>query len=130
MIHTAILNRLTSDATIIAAVAQRVYADVLPQHITYPAIRFFHVSTVPRDLHHSGPLNIAIARFQIDCFANSADTARTLANRVRELFHGFKGIVASQTILLSRVESEMGGFNLDSNAFFSVVEVMLTYREN
>lgn len=79
---------LLADSAIAAMVGARVYPVKLPQGQTQPSIVYSRISG-QGDHHMEGASGLARARIQIDCWAQSADTATTLANLVKERIDGF-----------------------------------------
>lgn len=68
----------------------RIYPIKLPQGQVQPSIVFMRVSGLG-DHHMQGPSGLARSRIQIDCWAQSAQTAVELANLVKERIDGFRG---------------------------------------
>ena len=81
---------LLDDAGIAAVVGTRVYPIRLPQGQISPSIIYTRISGFG-DNHMLGPSGLSRPRLQVDCWAQSADTASTLANLVKERIDGFRG---------------------------------------
>lgn len=69
--------------------ASRVYPR-LPQAVTFPAIRYQRILTTR---NHSLDANVGVteATVQVDCMAGSYSEAKTLADEVRAILHGYRG---------------------------------------
>lgn len=81
---------LLADAAIAAIVGTRIHPVKLPQGQTQPSIVYSRVSGLG-DNHMHGPSGLSRPRIQIDCWAQSVDTAASLANLVKERIDGFRG---------------------------------------
>lgn len=97
--EAALFSLLTAGSPnpVAAIIGTRAYPDVLPQAVTYPAIRFQRIST-PRSQYRTldGHANYASPRFQIDCWATQKSQALELADAVYRLLEGFTGYAGGQ----------------------------------
>lgn len=71
-------NMAVADATVFGLVGERIYPVVLPQDVTYPAVRYARVSGM-REYSHDGDSGLVDARSQWDCYAETWIDARALA---------------------------------------------------
>lgn len=94
-----------------AIIGTRCYPDVLPQGVTYPAIRYQRIST-PRAQYRTldGRANYASPRMQVDCFALNRSGAIALAQAVYGLLEGFAGTVGGLRIDAISTDDEAGEF--------------------
>jgi hypothetical protein len=90
LIETALRDYLLADASIAAAVVDRVYPDVLPQNPTLPAMTYTRISTRSPELVDGNP-DLLSALFQIACWSTSRLGAATLASYVRTRMIGVGG---------------------------------------
>ena len=97
--------RLTADGGVSALVVTRVYPDVLPQGVTYPAIRYQRISTA-RLYNLGGKADQADTRFQIDCYATTRIGAIALADAVRAALDSQTGLWGSIAIRNVTTENE------------------------
>ena len=67
----------------------RVYP-ILPQSVTFPAIRYQRITTV-RNQSLDANVGVTEATIQVDCMAESYSESKTLADSVRSLLHGYSG---------------------------------------
>jgi len=61
-----------------------------PQEPTYPLIRYQRITTL-RQQALDGNVGVTEATIQLDCMAQSYSQAKTLADSVRVILHGFSG---------------------------------------
>lgn len=75
---------------------------ILPQGITYPAIRYQHIEST-RTQSLDGNVGVTAATLQVDCMAGNVSQAWTLADEVRTILHGYTGswgaLVARNVVL-------------------------------
>jgi hypothetical protein len=103
----ASLFSLLSTGAVGAIVGTRVYPDILPQNVTYPAVRVQRISTARsqyRDLTGRG--NYASPRIQIDCYALSRSAALALAQAVFDMLEGYHNTIAGLRIDAISTEDE------------------------
>ncbi len=75
-----------------ALVSNRCYPLVMPQNPTYPAIVYSRISSNPENVLEGGS-TIDQVRIQIDCYATTYGSAKSLAEQVRTAMEqaSFKG---------------------------------------
>lgn len=106
----ALFSILSDDATVSGLVGARIYPDVLPQGVLYPALRYQRIST-PRAQWRTidtGRSDYANPRFQVDAWALTRSQALTLGQAVLAALDGFRGTAASLTIQAIGNEDEAG----------------------
>ena len=81
-IEKALVNLLSSDASVNAKVGGRIYPVFVPNDQSLPAITYQEVSGV-RDNVMAGASGLVQARFQINCWTKTYREARELADLVR-----------------------------------------------
>lgn len=123
-------ERLKSDAGVAALVALRIYPDLLPQAVTYPAIRYQRITTERPSAMH-GDAGVAAVQMQVDTFAVSAADARQLATAIRAALQRWRGVqvvptVGSIEILDSFVSNELAEYEQGTPA--GIYRVMQEYR--
>lgn len=89
-IQEAIRAHLTADASVIAAIGQRVYVAALPESPTYPAAVLKTLNT-NREHSQSGSSGFATGAFDIDLVAPTIAAAKAAADLVRVALVGFRG---------------------------------------
>ena len=86
------------------AAGSRIYPR-LPQGVTHPAIRYQRIST-DRMLALDSTVGVTAATVQIDCRAETYSEAKSLADEVRAILHGYRGSWGTLTARLVDLESE------------------------
>lgn len=82
MIETDLIARIRSDTAIAALIGSRIYPLVAPEGATKPNITYQLLSS-ERDRHLLGPSGLVHSTYQFDCWANTMDAARPLAEFLR-----------------------------------------------
>ena len=96
-IGKALRTKLLSYSTVSTIAGQRMYPDAIVQGAQLPAI-VYYVTSTERDHHLSGLGKSAHARFTIDCYASSRDSASALSKAIRETgIDSFRGVVSEYT---------------------------------
>lgn len=81
-----------SPSTIADAVGARIYFDILPQNVIYPAIRLQRISTSRSEFRTlDGRAGYARPRFQIDIYGPSQVNVLALAQAVYTTLEGYRG---------------------------------------
>lgn len=93
MVEADILGALKGSPPATSA-GDNVYAFLLPESATYPAITYQRISNVPVN-SLAGRSNLDQVRVQVDCWAETYDAAKTLAGEVRTAMAaaGYKGLL-------------------------------------
>jgi hypothetical protein len=110
VIETAIRTILLADATVSGLVATRVYTGTMPQRATFPLITLKKVDKLS-DLTLEDAVGPNTLRVQVDCWAQTVDGARALAEAVNGSddqstqgpLHGYSGTSGGQRINLLRL---------------------------
>ncbi len=76
-----------------------------PQNPTLPLIRYTRLTTT-RNLALDGNVGVTEASIQVDCMARSYSDAKTLADSVRTILHGYTGAWSTLTARLVKLETE------------------------
>lgn len=76
-----------------------------PQSPTFPLVRYTRLTT-SRSLALDGNVGVTDATIQIDCMAESYSDAKTLADSVRVILHGYTGAWNTLTARLVKLETE------------------------
>ena len=105
-IEGTLYTRLTTHAGLSALIVDRVFPNHLPQDVTYPAISYRRV-TAPRVSNYGSDAGIVRARFQIDVWASSYDSASAVREQVRlalQRWSNTAGTVVQDTFFLDDQE--------------------------
>lgn len=116
-VEASLFSLLTAGSpnAVAAIVGSRVYPDVLPQGVTYPAIRVQRIST-PRAQYRAldGRAGYASPRMQIDCWSLSRSGALALAQAVYAMLEGYHAAaVAGLRIDAISTDDEGGDAEVD-----------------
>lgn len=91
----------------------RIYPRI-PQNPTFPLIRYQRITT-QRYQSLSGPVGVTEATIQVDCMADTYAEAKTTADAVRVLLHGYRGAWGSLVARLVHLESENDFYEQDGD---------------
>jgi len=86
------------------AVSTRVYAERLPQNVTYPAITISRAAT-SQGVLLDGVDTLTNVRIQVDVWAADA-THKTIADSMRTLLNGHRGSLGGVAVQYCRFEGE------------------------
>lgn len=121
----AIRDRLLTDAGVLALVNRRIYNRKMKQRPDFPLIVLWQIDKTS-ELTLDGVPGLNVARVQIDCWAQSADSVRDLASAVNGdvdqanngPLHGFSGPSGGLTLRMVRLLVErQPEYEAESNAF-------------
>ena len=115
----------------IVAPPEPVYPLTIPQDQSLPAMAYQRI-TGPRETAHDGAVGIAEALFQLTCQAQGYDTAKGLANAVREALIGFDGLMGGEsgvTVDGCFVVGELDGYGMVAGVYTVRLDVVIRYRE-
>lgn len=95
---------LVADGTVNGLVAGRIYPEIMPQDVVYPAISYQRISTTRYQLLE-GVDDFTQARLQVDCWCDSYAQVKTLALAVKSALDGVTGTLGAQAIQHCMLES-------------------------
>ena len=104
-IDDSLFEELIGSTTITAHVGGRIYRGWRPQESKTPCISFLRISTTPLN-GNTGDSGTHNARIQVDVWAKTAKSARTIADAVRALLNGWQSTspASSQTLCVADVD--------------------------
>lgn len=133
LIGELLYARLTGNAGLASLVGTRLHPDMLPQNVTYPAIRYLQVSRVEviRKPVTAGGVGakLAIVRgtFQLDCYAKTYKQVQQVAIAAAAAVYGWRD--RANGVIVARV-SDIGDVNDAEETMLRVaVDVSITYNE-
>lgn len=129
MIEEAIFSLLSNDATLKAAVVNRVYNVIAPESPVMPFITFSRVSG-SKDISHKGSTDVTEALYQISIYGREVKATQLLAKAVEALFDGYSGIVSTQKIFYTRITNTVDLYDGEAQAMHVAVDVLISYRGN
>jgi len=102
MFETGLVSFLKAGNT---SAADRVYPQTLPQGAALPALVYFSVNT-PVDYTQQGESAIQTGRYQVECWGETYQDAKTLAEETRQMLSGFQGAMGEETVSGAFIEDE------------------------
>ena len=112
-LETGLYTALTEDSGISALVGTRIYPEIMPQGVTYPAISYQRVSTV-RTTMLSGVDDFTEARIIIDCWDSSYSGAKALAAAVKSAIDGVT-VLGAQAVQHCMMDSMLDLSQIDGD---------------
>lgn len=106
-IETVMVARLVGYSGLSALVGSRIYPNVMPQNVDFPAISYRRVSTT-RESAMGSDTGIARARFQVDSYAKNYDEVRPVAEKVRAALQRWRnssGTVVQDSFIIGETDS-------------------------
>ena len=88
-LETGLRAALIADAGVTAIVSSRIYPEIMPHDVTYPAISYQRISTV-RSQFLTGVDDHTQIRIQIDCWDDSYSGVKSLAAAVKSAIDGVR----------------------------------------
>ena len=86
-LETGLYTALTGDAGVSALVGTRIYPEIMPQGVTYPAISYQRISTTRTNML-SGVDDFTQVRVQVDCWDDSYSGVKALSAAVKSAIDG------------------------------------------
>jgi len=83
MIESTLYTRLSTFSGLTALVSTRIYPLVCPQGVTYPAVVFQRISTMPREVAMGSDPGIARARIQVTAWGETYSAVKAIAEQIR-----------------------------------------------
>lgn len=124
-IETLLRNKLVGTAGVAALVSTRVHPDMLPQNVTYPAIRYV-VTDSPPTVTTAGARFLR-ARIQLDVYAASYASAKAVTAAVRTALN--RWTAPADGIVSTVVDDERDVDDSEEQATRVSLDVLLVYRE-
>ena len=124
--NSAVLDRLSGQSSVtdvLGSSPMRVYFHQLPEGVSYPAARFFIVSTPPNAVHNGGGDGLISPSVQFDILAESAASVVAAADAIDAALNGFKASPLSG-FRTNRVDA----FEESGNYFRITMEYKLHYK--
>lgn len=86
----------------------------LPQGVIFPAIRYQRI-TATRTQSLDANVGVTEVTMQVDCMAESYSQAKTLADSVRVILHGFRGVWGTLTARHVSLDTENDFYEQDGD---------------
>ena len=128
-IETILYTHLAGNVALAALVSNRIYPDMLPQDVTYPAIRYVVVDRVEVQVKPAlATVRHVRARVQMDVYARSYAAAKTAAAALTVALYAFDR-TKNAAIVGTRVIDMRDSADDDSVIFSVSVDASITYNE-
>jgi len=108
-VERAIISKLLGDSSITNLVQNRIYFSEAPQGVLNAYAVINRISS-PRVHSLTGPSGLVKARIQIDIYAYSAMTARTIGRAIEAILDGLREIVITVNIQAILLLDEFDGY--------------------
>ena len=82
-IESTLYTRLSTFAGLTALVSTRIYPLIAPQGVTYPAVTYQRISTMPREVAMGSDPGIARARIQVTAWGDTYTSVKAIADQIR-----------------------------------------------
>jgi hypothetical protein len=135
MIEDALYGYLARQAAITALIGSgddfRLYPDLLPEGIAYPAVAYFRVST-PRLHTLDGPSGFAQPRFQFSVWGNTKSDVIAVVEALRLTLDGFRGQMGDTQVRAILSDDEMGDhdqYDGNTRSFHRVIDFHVSHEE-
>lgn len=107
---------LTAQLPVAALLGDRLFPLVLPQACRLPAATYQRIGAdIEYDLNGPGGLERPLV--QIDCWADSFAEARGIAGAVRDVLHGYYGLMGDLTVQRVVIEREADEFEAETKLY-------------
>ena len=105
-LETQIQTQLEATSDLTDAVSTRIYRYQRPRESALPAVTFQQINS--EIVNHSlGATETQWAQFQVDCWADDMDTARTVADAVTTALSGWSNTDGTPSISMCHQQSDM-----------------------
>lgn len=128
-IRPALRTFLLADMDISDAVdGERIYPVVLPQGVTDPSIVYNRISAIG-DHHMQGASGLTRTRMQVDAYATTHDAAASLADAIKEVLDGYRGLMGSVTVQGVFFDTEREDYQDDVKLYRVSRDYFIWYEE-
>lgn len=120
---------LLADPTIAASIGTRMYPQVLPQNVTFPAISYSLTSRESVRELPNGPAGRARPQITISAWALDYIDATALADAIRIRLDGFKGAMGASMVGSTMLERTFDFYEDDVKAHRIISDYVLSHLE-
>lgn len=125
-IDDALYSLISGDAGVAALISDRVYPDLLPEKVTFPAMTYQEISLTPT-VSHDGDSHLDESRYQFDCYAATRSGARAIADALRTLLSGKRTSQPGFVIHSAFLANALSGYETGLNAWRYTVDYLISY---
>lgn len=119
-IGTLLYSKLTADSDVSDLVSARVYAVLLPQSPTMPAISYQRISNTEQN----GTSTLRETRYQVDCWDDGYEGVQALASAVKSALEEWMDTDQSPSVKMSRVIGEVDGYESETKLYRVSIDIM------
>lgn len=128
MIEDSLRTFLLADTEISDLVGTRIYSVENPQKPTYPFINFMRTGG-RRQYSMDGQSTVSPSQFEINCYDDVLEDARTLCDAVRTRLSGYSGAAGSGTIHGAFLNDTEDSYEKDTKKYIVSMDWDIWYRE-
>jgi len=107
-IYDAVRDELVANAAVAAIVSTRIYANLLPQKPTLPAISYQQISQADAS---EGSAELFVARYQVNCYATKYMAAAALADAVVDALRDWGDLSVAPAVIQTRDVSRLDDYD-------------------
>ena len=108
-LYTAVGHRLSNYSNLTALVSTRIYANKLPQSVSYPAVSYQVISGIPRTHLMNADDDLTAARVQVSSWDDNITDAMLVADQIKAALQDFSGTMGGDGgLTVQRVFYELG----------------------
>ena len=127
-LEAGIVARLAATSAITSLVSSRIYANVLPDKTTHPAIVYQLISTLPISSLNDDTGKIR-SRVQFTLISDTTAQRIELSDAIKTALQRYKGAVSDITILDSRLENISDqAYDLETNQTARIADFLIIYE--
>lgn len=128
-IESGIITRLNAVTAVTDLVSSRIYANVLPDGITKPAIVYQVISVTQFDPNVNNDGLKERARIQFTLIADTTSERRQLSDAIKTAFRTFRGTADDINIFDTRLENLFDqSYDLDTGQVARLVDYLIYYE--
>ncbi len=130
-IESALYDRLAAAAGLTALVSTRIYPLQAPQGETAPYVVWQRIGG-RRIGHLAGASGVALATFQVACYATTFLAARAVADQVRYALNGFNGTQTGQVVRVISIVTDRDEIDFSEPAiplFRAITDYLVPHEE-
>lgn len=124
-IEALLLTKLTGTTGVSTLVGTRVHPNVLPQNVTYPAIRYLLTDSPAQNV--TGKNRFLRARVQLDVYGATYAAAKAVAVAVRSALNRWSA--PTDGVILAWIDDETDVDDAEEQMARISMDVVITYRE-
>lgn len=125
-IEAAVFSRITSDPAIAALIGTRLYPDRAPDAALKPYAIYQRISTV-RNLTHDNADTPITVRMAVDCYAETRQQSREIADAVTNTMHGKTWSTGTIAVQLAALDNDAADYLEGVRLHRSSVDFLITY---